>query len=71
MRNFLITLVSALGLVLVLEGLPYFAAPRTARVMMRWAAGRTDGAMRVWGLALIASGLVVLYVVFTGGWRVS
>ena len=71
MRNFLITLVAALGLVLVLEGLPYFAAPRLAREIAQWAAGRSDGAMRWMGLLMVVAGLLILYFVFRGGWHLS
>jgi uncharacterized protein YjeT (DUF2065 family) len=69
MRNFLITLVAALGLVLVLEGLPYFAAPRVAREVAQWAARRSDATMRRMGLLMIAAGLAILYLVFRGGWH--
>jgi len=71
MGNFLVTLTAALGLVLILEGLPYFATPRMARRVALWASRLPDGAMRLMGIAMIGSGLVVLYALLRGGWQLS
>ncbi|MBF0213658.1 MAG: DUF2065 domain-containing protein [Magnetococcales bacterium] len=59
MQDFL----SALGLVLILEGVPYFLAPGRMR---RWVAGITelpDSMLRRTGLLLMVLGLWVVYMV--------
>ncbi|UCF69598.1 MAG: DUF2065 family protein [Acidobacteriota bacterium] len=48
---------SALALMLVLEGLPYFASPASAREVLAWISSRSDRSLRSLGLALIVSGL--------------
>lgn len=56
-------ILSVLGVVLVLEGMPYFAAP--ARVK-RWALTIQevpDSSLRKLGLVSMAAGLLVLYIV--------
>jgi len=51
------TFLSAVALLLILEGIPYFAAPETARrVLARLLASRT-GMLRGMGFAMIALGL--------------
>ncbi|MBF0340401.1 MAG: DUF2065 domain-containing protein [Magnetococcales bacterium] len=58
MRDFL----SALGLVLILEGVPYFLAPGRMR---RWVAGiidLPDSLLRRTGFLLMALGLWVVYL---------
>lgn len=62
-RQFLVTLLAAVGLVLVLEGLPYFAAPRLAREVARWMADRPDSVLRVVGFVMMIGGLFLLYLV--------
>ncbi|MBF0189644.1 MAG: DUF2065 domain-containing protein [Magnetococcales bacterium] len=62
MRDFL----SALGLVLILEGMPYFLAPGRMR---HWVASITelpDSMLRRTGLFLMALGLLVVYLVRGG-----
>ncbi|MBF0270564.1 MAG: DUF2065 domain-containing protein [Magnetococcales bacterium] len=58
MRDFL----SALGLVLILEGVPYFLAPGRMR---QWVASITelpDSMLRRTGFFLMALGLLVVYL---------
>ncbi|TBR20995.1 MAG: DUF2065 domain-containing protein [Candidatus Nitrosotenuis sp.] len=53
---------SALGLVLIIEGLPYFVSPQ---LMQRYALGMAainPAVLRVGGLALMFLGLGILYV---------
>lgn len=53
--------VAALGLMLILEGLPYFAAPRKAREVMAWISTRPAESLRWMGLALLTAGLALLW----------
>ncbi len=52
---------TALGLAMVLEGLPYFVAPGSARAtlarMMAW----SDSGLRAAGLLMIAAGLALAW----------
>jgi uncharacterized protein YjeT (DUF2065 family) len=52
----------ALGLAMVLEGLPYFVAPRLVRAYMRLLSQMKDGRLRGVGFSLIVLGLLVAYV---------
>ena len=54
---------AALALVLVIEGLLPFAAPRIFRDMTRSVAELNDRALRITGLLSMLAGVVVLYVV--------
>jgi uncharacterized protein YjeT (DUF2065 family) len=69
MKAFLTVLLAAFGLVLILEGLPYFAAPNIAREVGRWVLRHSDASLRTVGLAMMLGGLVILYAVmhFSGG----
>ena len=52
----------ALGLAMVLEGLPYFVVPRSVRVYMRLLSQMKDGRIRSVGFILIVVGLLVAYL---------
>ena len=52
----------ALGLAMVLEGLPYFVVPRSVRVYMRLLSQMKDGRIRSVGFILIVVGLLVTYL---------
>ena len=67
MKFFLVVLAAAFGLVLVLEGLPYFAMPSIAREVGRWVLRRSDAALRLVGLLMMGAGLAVLYLVLRFG----
>jgi uncharacterized protein len=58
----MLSLVTALGLLLVLEGLLPFAAPGTWRALMRRIGALADGQIRFVGLAsiLVGTGLLLL-----------
>ena len=56
-------LVSALALMLVIEGILPFVAPRAWRDTFRRLIELTDGQIRFAGLASMAAGLIVLYFV--------
>jgi hypothetical protein len=56
------TLLLAVGLVLILEGILPFAAPSFSRETWRRLIGMTDGQLRFVGLASVLSGLAILLV---------
>ena len=56
------TLVSLIGLVLILEGLPYVASPEG---MQRWLKQLTEmhpGGLRVMGIMVMAIGFLLCYI---------
>jgi uncharacterized protein YjeT (DUF2065 family) len=57
-------LVSALALMLVIEGILPFVAPRAWRETFRRLMELTDGQIRFAGLASMATGLILLFIVF-------
>lgn len=50
-----------LGMVLVVEGLPYFGFPEKMREMMRFLEEQDDSTLRTMGGVLMAVGLVILF----------
>jgi uncharacterized protein YjeT (DUF2065 family) len=56
------TLLCLLGLVLVVEGLPYFAFPDKMKRWMRTIQQTPDANLRILGLLLMALGLIVAYL---------
>jgi uncharacterized protein YjeT (DUF2065 family) len=52
---------AALGLAMLLEGLPYLISPAGVRRYLEMLQQIGDGALRAMGLALIVLGLVVTY----------
>ena len=56
-------LVSALALMLVIEGILPFVAPRAWRDTFRRLIEMSDGQVRFAGLASMAAGLIILYFV--------
>jgi uncharacterized protein YjeT (DUF2065 family) len=53
---------TALGLAMFIEGLPYLISPAGVRSYLRMLERMGDGALRGIGLALIAGGLLVAYL---------
>ncbi len=53
---------SVLGMVMIVEGLPYFAAPDKMKGWIRQVAELPDDALRRLGLAAMVFGLILLYV---------
>ena len=51
-----------LGMVMILEGLPYFAFPEKMKLWIQKVAQTPDGALRRIGLVLMAFGLVLVYL---------
>ena len=54
-------LISALGVAIFLEGLPYFVAPSAMRRYVELVSRMSDGALRTLGFALMFAGLLVAY----------
>lgn len=53
---------SVLGLVFVLEGLPYFAAPDKLKLYMMKIHELPDSTLRFYGLIAIGTGLLLVYL---------
>ena len=52
---------SALGLAMVLEGLPYLVSPAAVRRYLQMLLQTRDGVLRVMGFSLMALGLLITY----------
>lgn len=55
-------LVSLIGMVLILESLPYVAAPDSMRNWLKQLSEMESGVLRVLGLAALGSGLILCYL---------
>lgn len=55
-----------LGMVMIIEGLPYFAFPEKMKVWMLQIQAMSDGTLRRLGLVLMAFGLALTYLGKTG-----
>ena len=51
-----------LGVVMIIEGLPYFAFPERMKEVMRAVIGMEEGSLRKIGLGLMTLGLVIAYI---------
>jgi hypothetical protein len=60
-------LLAALALMLVLEGLPYAAAPGKTRETLAWLAGRPPEVLRAIGLVMVVIGAAALWLMETLG----
>jgi uncharacterized protein len=56
------TILTALGLVLVIEGLTYALVPAQLKRMMAGMLSMTDEQMRIVGTVVLAAGVVVVWV---------
>ena len=54
---------SALALLLILEGIPYFAAPESVRRVLAHFVTRPAGSLRAFGFSMIAIGVTLLGIV--------
>jgi len=50
-----------IGMVFIIEGLPYFAFPERIKVYLAKMAETPDSSLRIMGLAAIIAGLVLVY----------
>ena len=51
-----------IGMVMIIEGLPYFAAPDRVKTWMAKIMQMAPGTLRRFGLALMACGLLLVYL---------
>jgi uncharacterized protein YjeT (DUF2065 family) len=54
---------TALGLALILEGMPYFIAPGSIKKTLEMIKDQPEKFLRLFGLMAMLSGVVLLYVV--------
>ena len=52
---------SALGLIMVFEGIPYFCAPSQVKIFAQKIGEIPDQVLRIMGIALMLVGLTVVY----------
>lgn len=57
------TLIVVLGVVLIVEGMPWFLSPRGTRRMLSELFQLTDNSLRAIGLIFMLSGLLLVYFV--------
>jgi uncharacterized protein YjeT (DUF2065 family) len=55
------------GMVMIVEGLPYFAFPGKMKEMVLMITGLDDARLRRFGFILMLSGLFVIYFAMGGG----
>lgn len=55
-----------IGLVLVVEGLPYFAVPDKMKAIMSVIQKQDDTTLRIFGAAALMTGLIILFVARKG-----
>jgi len=51
-----------IGMVMILEGLPYFAFPENMKEMMRKVLDLPDDTLRKFGFILMLAGLIIVYI---------
>lgn len=51
-----------IGMVMILEGLPYFGFPDKMKAMMRMVVDMPEDTLRKFGFILMAVGLILVYV---------
>jgi len=51
-----------IGMVMILEGLPYFGFPDTMKEMMKKIQELPDDALRKFGFVLMLTGLILVYI---------
>lgn len=53
---------SVIGMVMVIEGIPYFAFPEKMKTIMQMAQLQPDNTLRIFGATLMAVGLIIVFV---------
>lgn len=53
---------AALGLAMVLEGIPYFAFPGHVKELAKRLPALPSTAIRLFGLSIIAAGMIIVYL---------
>jgi len=51
-----------IGMVMIIEGLPYFGFTEKMKAMMRMVVDIPDATLRKFGLVLMAAGLLLVYI---------
>lgn len=59
-----------IGMVLIVEGMPYFGFPDKMKLMMAYIQEQDDGALRILGGLMMALGLLILLIA-RGGLKLS
>ncbi len=52
-----------IGMVMVIEGIPYFAFPEKMKSVFRIAISQPDNALRIFGAILMVTGLTIVFLV--------
>jgi hypothetical protein len=53
---------SVIGMVMVIEGIPYFAFPEKMKAIMQMAQLQPDNTLRIFGATLMAVGLIIVFL---------
>ena len=61
-------LLTVIGLILVLEGLPYFAFPERFKTWILKVAEMPEGQLRIYGLVSMLIGLLLVFVSRRSNW---
>jgi uncharacterized protein YjeT (DUF2065 family) len=61
-------LITVLGMILVLEGLPYFAFPETFKVWVARMLELPESQLRIYGFISMMVGLFLVYLARHSGW---
>ena len=56
-----------MGMVMIVEGLPYFISPNKMRQMVTMILQRPEGTLRRFGFLMMLAGLVVVYLAMEAG----
>ena len=55
-----------IGMVMIIEGLPYFAFPGKMKEIVQMVIGLDDASLRKFGFVLMLAGLCIIYIVMDG-----
>ncbi len=61
-------LITVIGMILVLEGLPYFAFPETFKAWIVRVLELPESRLRIYGLISMTVGLFLIYLARRSGW---
>jgi uncharacterized protein YjeT (DUF2065 family) len=53
---------SVIGMVMVIEGIPYFVVPEKMKAVMKMALLQPDNVLRIFGAILMVVGLIVVFL---------
>ncbi|MHB8203449.1 MAG: DUF2065 domain-containing protein [Desulfomonilaceae bacterium] len=53
---------SVIGMVMIIEGIPYFAVPDKMKAVMKTAQLQPDNVLRIFGAVLMVVGLIIVFV---------